>query len=128
MVAGMAYRSGRGEEPRVIELAIALVAFCDRIEPRLRRTKFAINAQLQDAASSALANAGEAWDEVNPAEKRRFFIYSLRSAGECQRELKGAAAAGAISPEELEEGLGLILALKLDLRRLIAWCERRMDP
>ncbi|MBW3554993.1 MAG: four helix bundle protein [Gemmatimonadetes bacterium] len=114
-------------EPRVVRLALDLVEFCDRIEAKiLRKRKVALNDHLQDSAASALANVGEGWDDPNPREKRRFFHYALRSGGECQRQLRGVARVRAISPEELAEGMRLLLDLKLDLLRLIAWCDRTL--
>lgn len=124
-----AMRASNGEErePRVVRLALDLVEYCDRIEPRLlERGKRALNEHVQDGAASALANVGEALDDPNIAEKRRFLIYAIRSAGECQRQLRGAARVRAIEAEELAEGLRRIRDLKCDLRRLIAWCERRI--
>lgn len=111
----------------MVRLALDLVAFCDRIEPDiLARGKRAVNEHLQDAAASSVANVGEGWDEPRVREKRKFFIYALRSAGECQRELRAAARVRAIGGAELTEGLERIRAFKIDLWRLISWCERRI--
>jgi four helix bundle protein len=121
--------AGEHREPRVARLALDLVEFCDGIEPKLlRRRRAGLNEHLQDSAASALANVGEAWDEPNPREKHRFLGYALRSAGECQRQLRGAARIRAIKGAELAQGLRLVLALKLDILRLMRWCDRQPDP
>ena len=129
LLGGMTGVRSGDSEPRVARLALDLVVACDRVERGLmRRRKAAINEQLQDAAASVLSNVGEAWDDANPREKKRFLRYAHRSAGECQRLARGAARVGAITPDELQDLLRLLLAVKSDLRRLMGWCDRQLPP
>jgi four helix bundle protein len=108
-------------EPRVARLAVDFVAFCDQVEKDLRGRKSAMNGHLQEAGASLLSNIGEAFEEKSRGDRRRFFRYALRSAGECERLLHGLARVGALPPDRLAAGIRLLRDIKLDLLRLIRW-------
>ena len=107
--------------PRVERLALEVVAYCGRLGVGLAPVHRGLYQHLSDAAASMLANIGEAWDEPSRGDKARFFRYALRSAGECQRTLRGLVAASGITREQAGRGTQILLAVKLDLLRLIHW-------
>jgi four helix bundle protein len=108
-------------DARIARLAVELVAFCDDVGRRLGGRKVALNSHLQDAAASVLSNVGEGLDEPSKGDKRRFFRYAVRSAGECEQLLRGLARVGALPPEALAGGIRLLRQIKMDLLRLIRW-------
>jgi four helix bundle protein len=113
-----------GRRTRVERLAVELVAVCRGLSHRLDARAPALNDQLQPAAASALANVGEALEEPSRGDKRRFFRYALRSAGEVERLLAGAHRIGAIPDRAHDDARRLLRDLKLDLLRLIRWTRR----
>ncbi len=114
-----------GERYRVARLAGELLGFCDRVERALGGHWSEVNDQLRRAAVSALANVGEGLDESSTGDKKRFFRYAYRSCGECERCLGGLAAARALPPPLIDEGLRRLKDIKLDLNRLITWARSR---
>jgi four helix bundle protein len=107
--------------PRVVRLALAFVRYCDGVERELGGRKAGLNRHLQEAAASVVANAGEALEEPNRGDKRRFFRYAMRSAGECEHLLRALGEVDALAEARLEEGLRLLRDIRQDLLRLLRW-------
>jgi four helix bundle protein len=107
--------------PRVVRLALALVKHCDQVERALRGRKPGLNRHLQEAAASVVANVGEALEERNRGDKRRFFGYAMRSAGECEHLLRALIEVGALPAASTERALRLTRDIRMDLLRLIRW-------
>ena len=114
----------RGEQPRVVKLALEFLEFARRVGPRVARVQESGAEHLEDAAASQLANVGEALDEDSAGDIRRFLRYAKRSGGECERLLLGAAELGCITGPELDEGMRLLKNIRWDLIRLIRWAGR----
>lgn len=120
-------RDSRREEPRpfrdarVARLAEAFVVCARQVERVLYGRHFAMNRHLQDAAASLLANIGEALDEPSLGDKARFLRYAQRSAGECERLLRGLRRLRAIPTGLADDGLRHLRDIKLDLIRLTRW-------
>jgi four helix bundle protein len=117
-----AYRAGGvlgGRQPRVLRLALEFVAFWDRHGPTVRRARSSMHGQVERTADSILMNIGEAFGEPSRGDKRRFFRYALRSAGEAEKALLGLATLDLLPQPTVQEGLRLLKDIRLDLRRLI---------
>ena len=110
---------------RVEDLALAFVALCGELEREILRNAWALNGQLQRTSASVLSNVGEGLDAGTAGEKRRFFGYALRAAGEAERLLMAARERGALTAPQYTRGMSLLRDIKMDLRRLIAWTRRQ---
>jgi four helix bundle protein len=102
-------------------LALEFFEYCRKLSRRIDRRASAISDQLPRAATSIVANVGEALDEPSFGDKRRFLRYALRSAGECERLVAGARRVGAIGERDAEIALRHLRDIKMDLLRLIRW-------
>jgi four helix bundle protein len=78
-----------------------------------------MHGQVERTADSILMNIGEAFGEPSRGDKRRFFRYALRSAGEAEKALLGLATLNLLPEQAVHEGLRLLRDIRLDLRRLI---------
>jgi four helix bundle protein len=114
-------RSSGGRGPRVLGLALRFVAFYQRYEAEVARARPGLGVQLQEAADSIVLNLGEGFDEPSRGDKRRFFRYALRSAGEAEKGLHALSVLNLIPSPALEEGLRLLRDIRFDLKRLINW-------
>jgi four helix bundle protein len=108
-----------GRQPRVLRLALEFVAYWGRHGPMVRRARPSLDGQVERTADSILLNIGEAFGEPSRGDKRRFFRYALRSAGEAEKALLGMATLGLLPQQEVQEGLRLLKDIRLDLHRLI---------
>lgn len=108
---------------RVLILADKYLDWCRRWEHRLARSP-GMNDQIGRAASSLIANLGEAFDADTLGEKRRYFRYALASTGEGRKLVGGAARVGTLPSSAAGEGLKLLRDIKWDLIRLIRWTKR----
>jgi four helix bundle protein len=114
-------RANGARPPRVLRLALDFVAFCQQHQRAVARARPTLDGQLQETADSILLNLGEAFDEPSRGDKRRFFRYALRSAGEAEKGLRGIAVLDLIPRPTIEEGLRLLRDIRFDLKRLINW-------
>jgi four helix bundle protein len=105
----------------VVRLALQYVEFCHRHQPALWRGRPSLCEHTQETADSILLNIGEALSEESRGDKRRFFRYAMRSAGEAEKALRAAACLGLLPPPALDQGFRLLRDIRLDLRRLIRW-------
>jgi four helix bundle protein len=78
-----------------------------------------MHGQVERTADSILMNIGEAFGEPSRGDKRRFFRYALRSAGEAEKALLGLATLDLLPQPTIQEGLRLLKNIRLDLHRLI---------
>jgi four helix bundle protein len=108
-----------GRQPRVLRLALEFGAYWDRHGPTVRRARPPMHGQVERTADSILTNIGEAFGEPSRGDKRRFFRYALRSAGEAEKALLGLATLDLLPHSMIEEGLRLLKNIRLDLHRLI---------
>lgn len=100
-------------------LARAFLVYVRELEPWVLRTAPGVNPDIQKCAASILANFGEGWDEPSRGDKRKFFRYAHRSAGEAERLLIGLQDLHGIPSPMLDRGLRLLLDIKMDLARLV---------
>lgn len=110
-------------EPRVLRLANAYLAWCDKWNARLRRWP-GMNDHIQRSAAAIVANLGEGFDSDTLVEKRRYFRYALTEAGESRKLVSSAAQIGALPDSPAEESLRLLRDIKWDLIRLTRWTQR----
>jgi four helix bundle protein len=73
---------------------------------------------LQDAAVSIVANIGEGATDLSPGDKRRFYRYALRSAGECAALLHAAARLTLLPPATIAAAQAILKDLRAQLFRL----------
>jgi four helix bundle protein len=107
--------------PRVTRLALELVRCATEIEAGLRGRRAALNRHLQEAAASVLANVGEGLEERSRGDKRRFFRYAMRSAGECEHLLLALKEGGSVHAALADRAARLLRDLRHDLLRLLRW-------
>lgn len=112
-------RRHRGKQPRLERLAIEFLQYVRDLESTLLRRAPALNPDLQKCAASILANFGEGWDDPSPGDKKRLFRYAHRSAGEAERLLRGVRSLRIVPDARIDDGLRLLLDIKMDLNRLI---------
>lgn len=108
------------KEPRVVRLANEFMAWAKSCERDIGRWPGTWD-QLERAAASIAANAGEAFDSVTMPQRRMYFGYARASAGECARLVMAAERAGLIGRDVAREGLRLLENIRWDLHRLITW-------
>ena len=110
-------------EPRVVRLANQYMAWCRSREQQLGRWP-GMWGQIERAAASIVANAGEAFDSETAPLMRQYFGYARASAGESARLVMGATRAGMIAADAAKEGVRLLKNIRWDLHRLIEWTQR----
>ena len=110
----------------MVRLALDLVAYTQHHERVFRRARPSLYDEMAPTADSVLSNVGEAFDDESFREKRKFFRYALRSAGECEKQLLGFQKINALSEPEMAQGLKLVRDIRFDLKRLIAWTTRQI--
>jgi four helix bundle protein len=102
----------------VYELALRSLELCRGFSPALRRGHRHLDDQLQGAAVSIVANIGEGATDLSPGDKRRFYRYALRSAGECAALLQAAQRLTILPPETVAASQALLKDLRAQLFRL----------
>ena len=107
------------KRPRVERLAVEFLEVVRELERSVLRHAPDLNPDLQECAASILANFGEGWDESSLGDKRRFFRYAHRSAGEAERLLRAFRALPRTPTAATDRALSLLFAIKMDLRRLL---------
>jgi four helix bundle protein len=100
---------------------LGFVAFYQRHRRAAGRGRPGLDEEIQEAADSVVLNLAEGFAESSRGDKRRFFRYALRSAGEAEKGLRTLAIVDLLPPHALAEGLRLLRDIRLDIRRLITW-------
>ena len=99
--------------------AVDLLRLYDRTGPTLWRRNAGLCRQLQRAIASVISNLGEAGSCLSKGDRRRYFEYAYRSAGECSAQIIGFHAIGAFTPEEYQQARLLVHRIQAMLLRLI---------
>jgi four helix bundle protein len=107
------------EKLDVFRAALDLLALCDQLGRRLWVRNSALYRQLQRAVASLIANIGEGANCFTPGDRRRFYEYAYRSAGECSSLLIAFNALGALSPEEYERARDLVARVHMMLLKMM---------
>jgi four helix bundle protein len=115
------------EKLDVFWAAVSLLSLCDRASARLWRRNASLYRQLQRAVASILANIGEGAACSGAADRRRYFEYAYRSAGECSALIIAFDSLGALSPGEYGEARELLQRIQMMLQRMMQQAVRRAN-
>jgi four helix bundle protein len=109
----------------VFWVAVDFLRLCDRLGRRLWVRNSALCRQLQRAAASLIANIGEGAACHTAGDRRRYFEYAYRSAGECSALLLSFHALNALTLDEYQEARALLARVHMMLRKLMAHAHPR---
>ncbi len=116
------------EKLDVYGAAVELLVLLDRLFPHLWRRNSALCRQLQRALASILTNIGEAASCMSPADRRRYFEYAYRSAGECAAAILAFEAIGALQDPDAQAARRLLHRIQAMLMRLMQRARRLSTP
>ncbi|MBW3554787.1 MAG: four helix bundle protein [Gemmatimonadetes bacterium] len=112
----------------VFWVAIDFLRLLDPLGPVLWRRNSGLWDHLKRATASVLSNVAEAASTLNVNERRRFFEFAYRSAGECAGMIISFDAIGALTPEQIEPARALLHRIQMMLLRLIQKDRRPARP
>jgi four helix bundle protein len=107
------------EKLDVYRVALEFLVLHDRTAPRIWRRNQALFRQLQRAVASVIANIGEATSCFSPGDRRRYFEYAYRSAGECAALMIALNELGVLHGGEYDDARQLLHRIQIMLRRLM---------
>jgi four helix bundle protein len=107
------------EKLDVFRAALEFLALCDQLGRRLWLRNSALCRRLQRAVASLIANIGEGANCFTLGDRRRFYEYAYRSAGECSSLLIAFNALGALSPDEYARARDLLARVHMMLLKMM---------